>query len=88
MERKKITVRVTEAEYNTISKRAKDSNLSINQFLVESALRPAPRNDRQLSNLMGQLCRLEVCVQKANTLETLKRDVLDWRQMTMHMMEG
>ena len=84
----KITVRPTAKEYEQIQKRAESANMSMNRYLIESALRPAPRNDQQLSLLMGQLCRLENCVRAAKTLCDLQKIVGDWRQQTMRIMEG
>lgn len=88
MKESKITVRPTPEEYEAIRKRAEAANMSVNRYLIESALRPAPRNDKQLSALMGQLCRLEICVQRASELNGLKRDIHSWRQKTMLIMEG
>ena len=88
MKESKITIRPTAEEYREIHARAEAANMSVNRFLIESAIRPAPRNDKQLSALMGQLCRLEICVQRASELNGLKRDIYSWRQMTMRIMEG
>lgn len=84
----RVTIRPTEKEYQDIRARAEAANMSVNRFLIESALRPAPRNDKQLSDLMGQLCRLDIYVLKASDLNDLKRDINCWRYETMRIMEG
>ena len=53
MKETKITVRPTPEEYEAIRKRAEAANMSVNRYLIESALRPMPGNDRKLSALMG-----------------------------------
>lgn len=85
---KTITVRVNLEEYNALVKQAKCANLSLNRFLIESATKPAPRNDRRMTDLMGQLCRLELLMQQATSLEALRRDIHAWRFGTMQLMEG
>ncbi|MGM9618286.1 MAG: plasmid mobilization protein [Oscillospiraceae bacterium] len=88
MKEPKITVRANANEYQEIRRRAEAANMSVNRYLIEAALRPMPGNDKQLSALMGQLCSLELCVQRAAELHSLKKDVNNWRQMTMRLMEG
>ena len=88
MKESKITVRPTAEEYEQIRKRAESANMSVNRYLIESALRPMPRNDRQLSLLMGQLCRLENHMRGSTDFYELQKKVSDWRQQTMKIMEG
>ena len=88
MATKCITIRVNDDEYRELSIRAKHANTSMNRYLIESGLGASPRNDKPLSNLMGQLCRLEVCMQKAADLPSLKQEIHSWKQVTMQMMEG
>ena len=42
MKESKITVRPTPEEYEAIRKRAEAANMSVNRYLIESALRPMP----------------------------------------------
>ena len=84
----KITVRANEEEYRKLQQRAHNSNLSLNQYLIQSALTPASRNNRQLSDLMGQLCRLENLVLQENNLNELKRIVRSWRFDTIKLIGG
>lgn len=84
----KITVRANEVEYGELQKRARGANLSLNQYLIQAALNPVPRNDRQLSDLMGQLCRLENLVLQENDLAGLRRTVRTWRFDTIKMIGG
>lgn len=88
MAAKCITIRVSDDEYQELSTRAKRANTSMNRYLIESGLGATPRNDKALSDLMGQLCRLEICMQKAADLPGLKREIRNWKQVTMQMMEG
>ena len=88
MEQPKITVRMTLEEHREIKKRAAMANLSVNRYLVDSGMGIVPRNDKILSDLMGELCKLELCIQKATDLEMLKNDVQLWRRRTITMMGG
>ena len=88
MKETKITVRPTTEEYEAIRKGAESANMSVNRYLIESALRPVPRNDRKLSILMGQLCRLENDVQETGDLDALQQKVKDWRRTTIAIMGG
>ena len=88
MKEPKITVRPTPEEYEAIRKGAESANMSVNRYLIESALRPVPRNDRKLSALMGQLCRLENDVQETGNLGALQKKVKDWRRATIAIMGG
>ena len=88
MKESKITVRPTAEEYEQIRKRAISANMSVNRYLIESALHTPPRNDQQLSVLMGQLCRLENHMRGAKNFYELQKKVSDWRQQTMKIMEG
>ena len=88
MKEPKITVRPTPEEYEAIRKGAESANMSVNRYLIESALRPVPRNDRKLSALMGQLCRLENDVQETGDLDALQQKVKDWRRATIAIMGG
>ena len=88
MKESKITVRPTAEECEQIRKRAESANMSVNRYLIESAVHPMPRNDRQLSLLMGQLCRLENHMRGATDFYELQKKVSDWRQQTMKIMEG
>ena len=88
MRDERITVRLTAAEKEEIQKRAKSANLSTNQYLIRTALCGVPKNTRQLSILMGQLCQLENIVQCGGDLKTLKTAVNEWRQATMRIMGG
>ena len=88
MNTKSITVRVSEAEQQELTRRARAANTRMSRFLVDSALKAAPRNDRQLSDLMGRLCALEVCMQRAADYPTLVEEVRSWKQVTLRMMEG
>lgn len=88
MKESKITVRPTPEEYEAIRKRAEAANMSVNRYLIESALRPMPGNDRKLSLLMGQLCRLENDVQETGDLDALQKKVKDWRRATIAIMGG
>ena len=84
----KITVRVTAAERNEIKRRAEAANKSVNRYLIDTALNSAPRNDRKLSTLMGGLCSLELMVQRASDLQSLKREIRQWRWEMLQLMEG
>lgn len=53
MKESKFTVRATAEECEQIRKRAESANMSVNRYLIESALHSMLRNDRQLSLLMG-----------------------------------
>ena len=81
----KITIRMSTQQHNELKKRAKAANLSVNQYVIESSLGNAPRNDKILSELMGELCKLEVCLQRASDLKTLRNEVWDWRSRTIRM---
>lgn len=87
MEQPKVSVRMTVQEHKEIKKRAEMANQSVNRYLIDSGLGSVPQNDKILSNLMGELCTLEVCIQKATDLETLKNDVQLWRRRTISMLE-
>ena len=84
----KITVRVTAAERNEIKRRAEAANKSVNRYLIDTSLNSAPRNDRQLSTLMSGLCSLELMVQRASDLQSLKREIRQWRWEMLQLMEG
>ena len=88
MKEPKIIVRPTPEEYEAIRKGAESANMSVNRYLIESALRPVPRNDRKLSALMGQLCRLENDVRETGDLGTLQQKVNDWRRATIAIIGG
>ena len=75
-------------EHKEIKRRAAMANLSVNRFLVDSGMGIVPQNDKILSDLMGELCKLELCIQKATDLETLKNDVQLWRRRTITMLGG
>ena len=87
MEQPKISVRMTMQEHKEIKRRAAMANLSVNRFLVDSGMGIVPQNDKILSDLMGELCKLELCIQKATDLEALKNDVQLWRRRTITMLE-
>ena len=84
----KITVRPTLEEYEQIQKKASAANMSVNRYLIESALCSTSRNERQLSLLMGQLCVLENHIQETDEVHELKKTVNNWRHQTMKIMEG
>ena len=84
----KITIRMSLEQHNELKKRAKAANLSVNQYVIESSLGSAPRNDKVLSDLMGELCRLEICIQKATDFEMFRKNVWDWRKRTIQMIGG
>lgn len=84
----RIPVRATEKEMKEIKKRAEAANKSVNRFLIDCALEAAPQNEKKLSDLMGQLCRLEVTIQSATDLGQLKHDVETWRWDTLRIMGG
>ena len=86
MKESKFTVRATAEECEQIRKRAESANMSVNRYLIESALHPMP--SRQLSLLMGQLCRLENHMRGSTDFYELQKKVSDWRQQTMKIMEG
>lgn len=88
MKEPKITVRPTTEENEQIQRKAKSANMSVNRYMIESALGCVPRNDRQLSSLMGQLCTLENYVRETTNLYELQRKVNNWRHQTMKLMEG
>ena len=88
MEQPKVSVRMTREEHKEIKKRAERANQSVNRYLIECGLGSAPQNDKILSDLMGELCKLELCIQKATDLETLKNDVQLWRRRTITMLGG
>lgn len=83
-----ITVRVSDLEHKKLVERAKAANLSINRFMIESALQSPPPNDKKLSDLMGQLCRLDVHLRRTNDCTELKRAVYLWRSETIQMLGG
>lgn len=87
MKEPKITVRPTVEEYEQIQSKARSANMSVNRYLIESALRSSPRNDLQLSLLMGQLCRLENHIRGTSDFHKLQEKVNDWRHQTMKIME-
>lgn len=86
MKEKKLTVRVTQQEYNQILKQADATNLSINRYLVQCAVRPNHGNEKQLSELMKQLCILQNLLQTVNTHKELWEAVHDWRVETLRLM--
>ena len=86
MKEKKLTVRVTQQEYNQILKQADATNLSINRYLVQCAVRPNHGNEKQLSELMKQLCILQNHLQTANTNQELLKAVRNWRLETLRLM--
>ena len=88
MEQPKISVRMTAEEHREIKKRAAMANLSVNRYLVDSGMGIVPRNDKILSDLMGELCKLELCIQKATDLEALKNDVQLWRRRMITRLGG
>ena len=88
MEQPKVSVRMTVQEHKEIKKRARMANQSVNRYLIDSGLGSVPQNDKILSDLMGELCKLELCIQKATDLETLKNDVQLWRRRTITMLGG
>lgn len=88
MKESKITVRPTSEEYGQIRKRAESANMSVNRYLIESALHDVPGNDHQCSILMGQLCRLENIMRGTTDFNTLQKMINRWRHETMHIMEG
>lgn len=83
-----ITVRVSDLEHKKLVERAKAANLSINRFMIESALQSPPPNNKKLSNLMGQLCRLEIHLRQTNDCKELKQTVYRWRSETIRMLGG
>lgn len=88
MKESKITVRPTIEEYGQIRKRAESANMSVNRYLIESALHNVPGNDRQCSILMGQLCKLENIMRGTTDFNTLQKMINRWRHETMRIMEG
>ena len=88
MKELKITVRATAEECEQSRQRAESASMSVNRYRIDSALHPMPRNDRQLSLLMGQLCRLENHMRGSTDFYELQKKVSDWRQQTMKIMEG
>lgn len=88
MKESKITVRATAEEYEQIRKRAESANMSVNRYLIESALHNVPGNDRQCSILMGQLCKLENIMRGTADFNTLQKMINRWRHETMRIMEG
>ena len=88
MKESKITVRPTPEEYEATRKRAEAANMSVNRYLIESALRPVPGKDRKLRLLMGQLCRLANTVQETGDLDALQQKVKDWRRATIAIIGG
>lgn len=84
----KVTIRLSATEHNELKKRAKAANMSVNRYMITSSLDAAPREDSRLSGLMGELCKLELCVQRANDLETLKNDVRAWRRQAILVLGG
>lgn len=88
MKKSSIPVRVTNEEHDELKKRAIASNMSVNRYLIESGLGTAPRNDKVLSDLMGELCKLELCVQRASDLNTLKKEVHAWRRQAILVLGG
>lgn len=86
MKETKLTIRPSESEARELRKRAKAANMSLNRFMIESALYPMPRNDHLLSELMGQLCNLELQIQRASDLQSLKHEIEKWRWDTIRLM--
>ena len=82
----KVTVRLTSDEYTKLRRCADTANMSMNRYLIESGLGAVPRNDKILSELMGELCKLEVCLQRASDLKTLRNEVWDWRRKTIRLL--
>lgn len=83
-----ITVRVSDLEHKKLVERAKAANLSINRFIIQSALQSPPPSDKKLSDLMGQLCRLDVHLRRTNDCKELKQTVCRWRNDTIRMLGG
>ena len=86
MKEKKLTVRVTQQEYDQILKQAEASNLSVNRYLTQCAIRPHYSNEKRLSELMKQLCILQNHLQTANTDQELWKAVRNWRLETLRLM--
>lgn len=87
MDQKKLTVRATQQEYDQILKQADASNLSVNRYLIQCAVRPNHGNEKKLSELMKQLCILQNHLQAANTNQELWEAVRNWRLETLRLME-
>ena len=87
METKKITLRVPMAEYDIMERRAHESNLSLNQYLIRCGCDNGVGGARHLTDLMGRLGRLYDTTQRAKELSQLKEDVFQWRDDTMALIE-
>ena len=87
MTQKKLTVRVTQQEYEQILKQADASNLSTNRYLLQCALQASHGDEKKLSRLMGQLCILQNHLQ-TQTGETLRQALYDWRLETIRLLEA
>ena len=86
MGEKKLTVRVAQQEYNQILKQADASNLSVNRYLIQCAIRPNHGNEKKLNELMKQLCILQNLLQTVNTHQELWEAVRNWRLETLRLM--
>lgn len=84
--KKKLTIRVTKDQHCAIEKQASDSNMSINQYIVEATINAVPHDERKLGILMGQLCRLETILLTKDDFESLKQAVASWRTDTITYM--
>lgn len=87
METKKITLRVPMTEYDIMKRRARESNLSLNQYLIRCGCGTGAGNEKQLAILMGCLGNLLNITQRAKDLPQFKRDVLQWRDSTITTLE-
>lgn len=81
-----ITIRPNKEEHAELKRRAAAANMSINRYVLEAALNSAPREDKKMSELMGQLCRLEVGMQRASGFKELKNYVHEWKMETVHIL--
>ena len=84
----KLTIRVTPQQNKELKKRAAAANLSVNQFVIRSALTTPPHNEKALSELMGALCSLDVLIKRCDTLEDLRSETLAWRRRTIALIGG
>ena len=73
METKKITLRVPMTEYDIMERRARESNLSLNQYLIRCGCGTGAGNEKQLAILMGCLGNLLNITQRKRSTAVQKR---------------
>ena len=71
MKSKLISFRVSEKEYEQISQRANESNLSVSKYVLNSALADNEITVRQKQEVFKSLCVINDAVQNQNNLNKI-----------------